>query len=202
MRKLFIHLSMLLLLTISISSCKKSSNSNNNVPGNCVNTTGWIKDGHRWVYTNEPIYIFADSLFNSMDAAGTGVFKSSSSFDGGPAQSVYLQPCGTDIYQSTSAAMTNSVIIYKTDGNVGDTWSNTLNSTGGYTVTSTFTITDKNVSITVPAGTFSCLEIYQESHSSQPGSLAVEAYVYLNNTYGMIMTDGNTVHYELVRKNF
>ncbi|MDB5226881.1 MAG: hypothetical protein JWN78_1074 [Bacteroidota bacterium] len=204
MRRLFTNFSMLLLLTISISSCKKSSNStnNNNIPGNCVNNTGWVRDGHSWVYTNEPIYIFADSLFVTMESAGSGIFKSTSTFDNGTPFSGYAKPCGNYIYQAADAAMTNAQIAYYVDGNINDTWSSVVTSTGGYTVTNTFTITDKNVSITVPAGTFSCLVIHITSHSTQPGSLTVETDLYMNNTYGMIETDGNTSHYELVRKNF
>lgn len=199
---------LLMLVVVIISSCKKDDNTNNNnvnIPANCTNITGWIKNGHEWVYTNNPIFIVADSLFVKMQETSTGIFKNSSTYDDGtfyPTISAYLKPCDNYIYQSTESSMANPIVVYHIDGAIGDSWSNSTPTSGGYTSTNTVTITDKNISVNVPAGTFSCIKYHMKSVSTKPGSIVVETDFYFNKDYGMIKTDGNTVSYELVRKNF
>ena len=194
----------LLAGTLTIFSCKKDHTDNNNSnPATCTNNTGWIKNGHMAVYTNEPIYIFADTLYTTLEEVSTGTFKSTSKFDDGtlyPTQSVYLEPCNNSIYQALTADLANKQEVYRIDGNMGDTWTSTTSSSMGNTITTVTSITGKNISITVPAGTFSCIRFHQVSTSSAGGSVTTDTY--LENNAGLIMADGTSVHYELVRKNY
>lgn len=196
----------LFAITLFIASCKKDDDSNNNTPTNCTNLTGWIRDGHKWVYSNEPILFFADTLYVSCFSTSTqGVFRSEDLFDDGsfyPIYKSYTKPCGNDLYSSSTEDMANANIPYKLNGSIGNSWTSTTTTTLGYTATNTISIAAKNVSITVPAGTFLCDKYHVISTSNQPGSITVTTDIYLNNDYGMILTDGNTSHYELVRKNF
>jgi len=194
----------LLLLVIATNSCKKNDD-DSNIPSNCTNITGWLKNGHQFVYVNEPILFFADTLTTTIEEVSAGVFKGTNVFDDGstyPSFSGYTKPCGNDIYSAADVAMSNASVTYHVDGNINDTWSSVATSLGGYKVTNTYKITGKNISVTVPAGTFSCLKINVVSVSTQPGALTVITDIYLNNESGMIKTDGNTTHYELARKNF
>lgn len=197
---------LLLIFLTSISSCKKTDDdSGKEIPSDCTNNTGWIKNGHQFVYINDPYYIFADTLYSSIEEISAGVFKISHRYDDGfiyPVYSAYLKPCKNEIYQGSSAAMANAFVVYHIDGNVNDTWSNTTTSAGGYTITTNYKITGKNVSVTVEAGTFTCLKIHLISTSTQPGSLTTESDYYLNNESGLIKLDGNTAYYELARKNY
>ncbi|MFN8262532.1 MAG: hypothetical protein U0T07_03320 [Chitinophagales bacterium] len=197
---------LILLAALIISSCDKDDdNNNNNIPTNCTNITGWIKNGHEWVYANNPILIYADSLFVNMQEVSTGIFKNTSTYDDGilyGSYFAYLKPCDNIIYQSTSSSMSNPMVAYHIDGAIGETWTSTVISSGGHTVSNTVEITAKNISVTVPAGTFSCIKYHMTSVSTQPGSITVESDIYFNNDYGMIKTDGNTTSYVLVRKNF
>lgn len=197
-----------LLLTLAFSACKKSSNNsngNNGLPANCTNQTGWLVNGHEWVYSNDPIYFYADTLYIKAEDAGSSVFKLTNTFDDGTLYApmiAYAKACGTDVYQSAAASMSNAYLSYKGDGNVNDTWTSTVASTGGYQVSNTLKITGVNVAVTVPAGTFTCIKVHMTSVSTQPGSITVETDIYYNNSVGMVKTDGTTAYYELVRKNF
>ncbi|MBC7536290.1 MAG: hypothetical protein H7258_11415 [Ferruginibacter sp.] len=197
-RNLFAGL--LLLGTLTIFSCKKDSPNNNAA---CANNTGWLKNGHAAVFINTPIFITADSLYASFEEVSTGVFKSTSRFDDGtlyPSQSNYLQACDNSIYQAVAADLVNKQEVYRINGNVGDTWTFTTTSSGGNSITTVTTITQKNVSKTVPAGTFVCDLFHQVSTSSAGGSATTDTYI--NNAAGPVLVDGTSVHYELARKNY
>lgn len=184
---------------ITLISCKK--NNNDTGQGSCINETNWIKDGHQLVYVNQSAYIPADSLFINLHQISTGVFKSTSQYDDGsiyPVISVYLQACGNSIYQSTTENMSDKQEIYRIDGNTGDSWSADVTSLGGVAVKNTITITGKDVSVTVPAGTYKCLKLHMVS--SYQGQ-SIESDMYLNKTYGPVKVEGNT-SYSLARTNF
>ncbi len=192
-------LSLTLFAALTILSCKKDNNTNNS----CANNTGWLVNGHQFVYESSSLFIPADSLYVSLDEVSTGVFKSTSILDDGtviPTQISYLQPCDNNIYSAVTPDLNNKQETYRVDGNVGDTWTTTSTSSGGNTITTVSTITEKNVSTTVPAGTFVCLKIRQVSTSSAGGSTTSDTYI--NNNAGLILLDGSSIHYELVRKNF
>lgn len=190
---------LMLLGTLTIFSCKK----NNDDTTTCVNNTGWISNGHAAVFVNTPIFIAADTLYTSFEDLGSGVFKTTSKFDDGsvyPTQSNFIQPCNNSIYQAATADLANAQEVYRIDGNVGDTWTFTSTSIGGNTITTATTITEKNVSKTVPAGTFICTRFTQVSTSSAGGSVSTDTYI--NNDAGPVLVDGTTAHYELARKNY
>ncbi|MEO6721009.1 MAG: hypothetical protein ABIN67_11590 [Ferruginibacter sp.] len=190
----------LLLGTVTIFSCQKEHDADN---PNCANNTGWLKNGHKPVFVITSIYIAADTLYTSFEEVSPGVFKSTSTFDNGtfyPTQTVYMQACGNIVYQSQSLDFANKQEAYRLNGNIGDTWTTSVISTGGNTVTTVTTITEKNVSKTVPAGTFICIKLHQVSTSSAGGSVTSDTY--LNNDAGPVLLDGTTAHYELARKNY
>lgn len=193
---------LLLLIGFSLfNSCKKNDNSGNG-SGSCINQTGWAKDGHLFTYVNNSNFIFADSLYVNIQEVSSGIFKSTSTFDDGtiyPVVSVYVQPCGNSIYQSTAADMANKQEVYRIDGNVGDNWTATIGSLGGMQTINTISIAAKNVSVTVPAGTFKCIQLHTVT-TVQGQTLETE--MYLNNTYGPIKVEGTTTAYELARINF
>lgn len=189
-----------LLVTVTIFSCKKD---NDPITPDCANNTGWLRNGHEAVFVNTPIYITADTLYASFEEVSTGVFKSTSKFDNGtvyPVQFNYLQACNNSIYQAATVDLSNKQETYRIDGNVGDTWTTTNTSTGGNTITNVNTIKAKDISITVPAGTFLCMKLNQVSTSSAGGSASTDTYI--NNNAGPVLVDGSSVHYELARKNY
>lgn len=191
----------LLLATVTIFSCKKDNNDNSSA--SCTNLTGWLANGHELVYENSPIVIAADTLYSNFTDVGGGVFKAISKYDDGtiyPTQTVYIQPCGNSIYQATTQDMANKQEAFRVDGSVGDSWTTTLTSAGGATVTTVNTIQEKNVSVTVAAGTFSCIKFHQVATISTGGSVTTD--IYMNNSVGAVVVDGTTTHYELARKNF
>jgi|GEM_PF-4491006 len=192
----------ILLGTLTISSCQKESHDDDNE--NCTNNTGWLRDGYEDVYVNTPTFIPADSMYVNTEEVSAGVFKSTTKFDDGtmyPTHSVYLQACGNSIYQSNTPDLANKQEIYRMDGNVGDTWSFTVTSAGGETLTTTTTVIERNVSVTVPAGIFSnCIKFRNVVVASSGGSATTDFYV--NNDAGPVLADGTTLHYELARKNY
>lgn len=199
MSKHYLAVALMLVGALTIFSCKKDQDGN----AACSNKTGWLKNGHQSVFVNGPGFIDADTLYTTIEEVGEGVYKSTSKFDDGtvyPAQSIYLQACDNSIYQSATPALENKQEAYRVDGNVGDSWVTTSTSGGGTGVTTTTTIAEKNVSKTVPAGTFVCMRLHQVSTSSAGGSITTDTYI--NNEAGPVMVDGISAHYELARKNY
>lgn len=200
MKSYFLNVAVLFFFLGLIASCSKMDDSSG-----CSNNTGWIITGHEWVYDHYSDYISADSLFVSVTAESDGAFTYNSTYDDGslyPTFTSYLQPCGNDIYSAKTVSMADKFIVYKTDGNIGDKWSYTGTTTGGYAATAVNEITGKNITVSVTAGAFQCLKIHQVLTSSQPSSIPVVTDFYLNNQYGIIQVDGSTTQYNLVRKNF
>ena len=190
-----------------MTSCKKDSSTTtgNVIPSGCVNTTNWLADGHELVYATYSPYVYADSLYSTFHLVSPGVFSATSVYDDGsfyPATTAYLKPCGTTIYESAASSMSNAEIGYKTDGNIGDRWTEILTSTGGNTGYDTTTIVAKNVSIIVPAGTFSCIQLHSVVTVNTPYYQTVTTDYYLDPTYGPVEANGTTVDYELARANF
>jgi hypothetical protein len=207
MRKSYLAIAILLAGITLMTSCKKntSTTTGNVIPSGCVNTTNWLADGHKLVYATYSPYISADSLYVTFHLVSPGVFSSTSIYDDGslyPAATSYLKPCSTIIYQSTSSSMSNAEIGYKTDGTIGDKWTAILISLGGTTGYDTTTIAAKNVSVTVPAGTFNCIQLHSVVTIHTPYYQTVVTDYYLDPTYGPVEATGTTVDYELARANF
>jgi hypothetical protein len=200
---------LMLLATLTIFSCKKDHDDNNVVtppvtpPATCANNTGWLRNGHEAVFVNTPVFIAADTLYATFEEVSTGIFKSTSKFDDGtvyPTQSNYIKPCDNIIYQAPAADMANQQEVYRINVSLNDTWTFTTGSSQGNTITVVTTITEENVSVTVPAGTFVCDKFHQVSTSSAGGSVTTDTYI--NNDAGPVLVDGTSVHYELARKNY
>jgi hypothetical protein len=208
MKKIFYYACVLLVFSATAISCKKDSTTNGNgvIPSNCVNNLPWVQAGRTWVYSNEPIYIYADSLVITIDnEVSSGIFKTTTKYDDGaifPTVTQYVKACDKDAYYATASDMSNAYLAYKLSGNVNDTWNYASNTVQGYSATATNKIVAKNVSVSVPAGTFSCTQIHTDIASSAPGALPVYTETYVSEQYGLIKVDGNTAHYELVHKNF
>ena len=193
----------LTLITMFVISCKKSNDTTS--PVACTNNTVWVSNRHKLTYVNDPILISADSLYITMQDLGSGVFRSTSQFDNGttyPTSSSFMQPCGNSIYSDTAADMAHKQEAYRLDGNIGDTWSYTATSQLGNTITVTSTITAKNVSVTVPAGTFSTLQIHQVTHSNNPLQPDTNLDTYMDAHYGPVKVLGDYLSYRLAYANF
>lgn len=188
------------LLIVFFTSCKKNDVPDD--PSDCINTTNWIKDGHQMAYVNKSPFYQADSLFVSFKEVGDGIFESTSVFDDGlliPAAKVYLQPCRKWVYQASGSAMDDKQPVYLLEGVVGDTWQSTTTSFAGNQVVTQFSIVAKDISVTVPAGTFNCLQIQGISVVS---GQTIETNHFIHSEKGIAKVTGTTVSYELGRANF
>jgi len=194
----------LMLIATFVVSCKKSNDDNTN-PAVCTNNTQWIHNGYKLTYVNDPIFISADSLYISFQDVTGGIFRSTTQFDDGslyPTSSSYMQPCGNSIYSDTATDMAHKQELYRLDGNVGDSWVYTGTSQLGNTITVTTTIAAKNVSVTVPAGTFTTMRLHQLTHSSNPAQPDTQLDTYLDPHYGPVKVSGDYVSYRLAHANF
>ena len=106
--------------------------------------------------------------------------------------SVYSKECGGWLYQSPSQTLTANHKYRKSNTVVGDTWSSTNGAT-----TATYVVIAKNVSVTVPAGTFLCDKItYHQTGTSNTDTM------YFNNSVGDVKYLGTGFNYSLKTKNY
>jgi hypothetical protein len=113
-----------------------------------------------------------------------------------------MQPCKNDIYISNQRSMAIAFITYKVDGEIGEKWQYSYPTSRGFTATIASEIAAKEVPVTVPAGTFSCLQIIEEITSTDPSALVQYSVYFLNNEHGLIKVVSSTDEYALVRKNY
>ena len=198
MKKHFLIASFVLLTLTTLNSCKKDSASTDS---DCVNTTQWIKNGHKFSFKNFPLLILGDSVFLEIKEISPNVFQGINKTSLYNLPSSYLQPCGNNIYESTVSSMANKQISFKLDGQIGESWVVTQ-PVQGYTATSTTTIKEKNVMITVPAGTFACTKFTSVTVTNNSSTPTMTFDMYYNNQYGLIKIIGLYVHYELAKANY
>ena len=196
------YFSLFLWLSV-LSSCTKDEFG---VPSDCKNLTGWLKKGYQWTYAFHSPYIHADTLTLTVDdEIRPGVFAVSTVADDTNFYAVgtkYLQPCYQDIYISGESSMKIAFITYKVDGSVGEKWHYSMPTSRGYTATVSSEIVEKDVPVTVDAGTFSCLHIFEELTSTDTTALDVTTDYFLNNDIGIVKVHSTLQDYSLARKNF
>lgn len=106
--------------------------------------------------------------------------------------SVYSKECGGWLYQSPSQSLTSNHKYRKSSTVVGTTWTSINGS-----ITANYVVIAKNVSVTVPAGTFTCDKItYHQTGTSNTDTL------FFNNSVGDVKYIGTGFNYALKTKNF
>lgn len=204
MKKKLQKFAFLIFALTVLSSCKKPEDDSDLIAASeCKNTTQWLKNGHKLAYKNFPIFLPGDSLFSEFKEEKPGIFRTLQRVDkGATVTSLYFQACGNIIYQSSVISMDNKYEVYRLDGNIGENWSYMQDSGVGYSVTNKTTITEKNVNLIVPAGTFKCIKLLMvTTYPNAPvGGLKTE--MWFNEKYGMIKTKGYSAHYELAKANY
>jgi hypothetical protein len=191
-----------ILALFVLASCKKD----NKLPADCSNLTGWLKTGHQWVYEFQSPFVIADTITLTVNGEiDPGVFEISTVADDTTLYAVstrYMKPCKNDIYISNQRSMAIAFITYKVDGDIGEKWNYSYPTSRGFTATIASEIAAKEVPVTVPAGTFSCLQIIEEITSTDPSALVQYSVYFLNNEHGLIKVVSSTDEYALVRKNY
>ena len=189
----------LLLITVSIfTACKKSEDDVVVVeptPIPVVDSCGtplmtFLTNGH--ILTYDFTYFGTTiTLTHTIKSYGTkGEFKTilnSSAFN----DSVYSKECGGWLRRSPKYPLLNTYKYRKSATAVNDAWTYTDAST-----TVNYVVVAKNVSVTVPAGTFVCDKItYHQIGTSNTDT------IYFNNTVGDVKYVG-LIEYKLKSKNF
>jgi hypothetical protein len=106
----------------------------------------------------------------------------------------YFHPCNNNLYIGTtvSAAQTSTQVDQVSNSMLNSSWTENFNST-----ISNYKVIAKNVSVTVPAGTFSCDKItYQQN-----GAANVDT-IFWNSSVGNVKYNGVFLAYEALYKNF
>lgn len=192
-----------LMALVLVSSCIEDDAA---IPDDCDNRTGWLETGHQWVYDFQSPFVYADTISLTVNReVRPGVYEVTTVADDTTLYRVsyrYMQPCGNDIFISSQESMQIAFVTYKVDGEVGEKWRYSYPTSRGFMSTTASEIVEKDVLVTVPAGTFSCLHIYEEISSTDPTSLVQSSNYYLNNEHGLIRVVTGTEEYNLVRKNY
>ncbi|HKR05877.1 MAG TPA: hypothetical protein VJY62_14675 [Bacteroidia bacterium] len=175
---------LLIIITgIVISGCKKDDEHGCGTP-----LMTFLADGHKFRYAHSGYLGFVDTVDITIKKYGTdGVFQFLQVGMGGHYDTLYLKECDGWLYRSSDSSMFAAEKIRKSITAVGEVW----------TSSTKYRVTAKNVSITVPAGTFICDEIKYDETSAYPGVL------YFNNTAGEIKDHGGKgASRTLISKNF
>lgn len=154
------------------------------------------------VYVNNSPFYQADSLFVTIRKVDDGIFESTSVFDDGlsiPPAKNYLQPCNNSVYQASDLSLQNKQEVYRLDGNVGDNWQAAVTTFGGNQAITTFSIAAKDISVSVPAGTFKCIQIHGVTVLS---GQTIESNTIIHDEKGIVKATGTTISYELSRTSF
>ncbi len=180
------------LMSISVlTGCKKDSD-DDSTPA--PTTFTFLGDGRQLEYSFNSIFL-PDTSFTVNLTADGGAFKNVQIFyPSVNKDSTWLKECGTNLAISgTSSSVDCANIFFKGTRAVGDSWSFTTSSGS----TATHAVVEKNVSVTVAAGTFICDKMTYRSTTS-----ITTDTLYFNNQYSFIKYEGLLGNYELRSKNF
>ena len=180
-------------LTIGIWSCKKDDSG-----PSCTSTSNfkYLKVGNWMSYDYSDLGSNDDSLrmeVQSQPSAGTYLTKL---IGGGVSvQSTsdkrYTKECSDWLYVSAAGEPDlNTNKVFPANRTLNQSWAVNNNS-------STYTVVGKDVSITVPAGTFTCDKLTYHS----TGTINTDT-IWFSNDIGYIKYDGLLFWYELRAKNF
>lgn len=198
-KTLFLFIGVAFLSFELLTGCKKSKDEEETVtptPTTPADTCGtplmsFLADGH--ILTYDFTY-FSNTFVLTMKTksyGNAGEFKTilSSTLIN---DSVYSRECGGWLYRSAAYPLLNTYKYRKSSTAVNDTYTYS-----DAAVTAVYKVIAKNVSITVPAGTFICDKITYK----QNGTINTDT-LYFNNSVGDIKYVGSAFDYKLKTKNF
>lgn len=188
MKKTFL----ILTAALALVSCKKENDNNN---GNPTPETpfSYNKNGHRWVYDFVYNGSVVDSLVNEITADSNGIYTMVSK-DQMVTQTNYMFADGDYLRSyAKGKAKTDAIRVSKHNAKQGDTWLD-VSSTGDSIESA---ITQVNVPVTVPAGTFACTAVFVKDYKNKYNFTN-----YINPKAGLVKIDMGTIKYELRGKNF
>lgn len=197
--KWFLVTSISLCLVFALTGCSKDDDeqptpSSNNPPPNTNATFPFLKAGNQLQYSFQSIFI-TDTAFSVNFTADGNAFKNTQTFL--PSASVgitWLKECTGNLALSGSSASVDCAnIFFKGNRVVGDSWTFTTSSGN----TATHAVVAKNVSVTVPAGTFIC----DKMTYSTVGGFNTDT-LYFNNDVSFVKYEGLIGNYQLKSKNF
>ncbi|PZF74184.1 hypothetical protein [Taibaiella soli] len=202
MKSYVLKVSALLLAGAALlTACHKDDNNNpapsnngngGNTSGSCTNNglAKFLKVGNKLVYDYSEVYT-DDSVF-TMEVTGTtsaGSYQFALTgggqvFASAPAR--VMRECNDWVKVSASGEPTN--LTYKLNRAQGDSW---------VVGSSTYTVVEKNVTVSTPAGNFVCDKLSYYT----PGTINTDT-IYYNNDIGQVKYDGLLYEYTLRSKNF
>lgn len=179
------------LFLCCLASCKKEDN--------CINKSPWYQNDVKLTYRNaEPgmadnIHFFVTRVDKSkvITIDDIGVFA--------PVGAIEI--CGSKLYKASTQEYKDIQLYYDLNANVGDKWV-VKTDYFGTSVTEAVTLKAKNVSITVPYGTFNVTEFEIDVETGYP----FRYKFYVTDDHGPIKLTGNgtdsAVNLELQERNF
>ncbi|MCW3125949.1 MAG: hypothetical protein JWO03_1607 [Bacteroidetes bacterium] len=175
-----------------LASCQHATTTTN-----CINTFPYLANGHTLHYSITDAFLFSDTSFDVSIGitSSSDVYMSTGVSDQGSLnQTGYFHPCNDKLYLGNTVSAAQSSGNYERVNNVpvNTTWSETVSGT-----TYNYAVIGKNISVTVPAGTFVCDKVtYHEA-----GTINTDT-IYCNAAVGDVKYDGTLFSYELHHKNF
>lgn len=171
----------LLPVAVILFSCSNNDN---------VTAPDWLKTGNRWEYAMSGL-VGQDTMVQEITGQNgneydvTFTFASGNSYNG----IFKLVPDFVEQKNLTQNATTLDFFKrYKLNPQLGDTWSFTAKDGG----TVTYKITDLDSTITVPAGTFSCVVYAYQKNGSFP------SFIFWNADYGQIKESSLAADIDLI----
>jgi hypothetical protein len=178
-----------------IASCKKDNDDSSSGP--CIHSFTFLKNGAELTYSYSGLFGTSSTVKNIYDSTSqAGVFKHTikNISNGATLGTRYMKGCGGWLYNDVTVNIKDSLKNIKEDRALGDEW-------GYYDPQlmkfNEYKVYKKNVSITVPAGTFTCDQLIYH----QEGTINTDT-LWWNNTYSYIKYSGFLFGYELTSKNF
>lgn len=188
MKKTFL----ILTTALALVSCKKENENNNGDP-TPETPFSYNKTGHRWVYDFVYNGNVVDSLVNEITADSNGMYTMVSK-DQSLTQTNYLFADGDYLRSYTKGkAKADAIRVNKHNAKQGDTWLD-VNAAGDSIESA---ITQVNVPVTVPAGTFTCTAVLVKDYKNK-----YTFTNYIDPKTGLVKIDMGTIKYELRSKNF
>jgi hypothetical protein len=185
---------LVIAVTILFISCKKDSDAPSG--GACSHGFGFLKDGASLTYDYSTLFTPNSTVTISFDSISAGVFSetirdvSNSTVLG----TRYMKGCNGWLLNDIVQNVSDTLKYMKESRALGEEWVYFDPQFMNY---NDYKVFKKDVSVTVPAGTFTCDEILY----TQRGAINTDT-LWWNNTYSFIKYSGLLFSYELKGKNF
>ncbi len=181
MRNLYL---LAMLCFFSLSSCKKKE-----VLDDCLNTSPWYQKDVKLVFkSNLPgladnVNYFVKEVNKSRVQVidDIGIFVPIG----------HLRICDKKLYKASSLQYTDEQVFYDLNGSVGDKWIVETEEVSNRIV-ETITLKEKNVSLSVPNGTFETTIFLLEGFRNYPYSMKL----YVTNDHGPVKLAGRSADLE------